>query len=185
MKTTLLTSLFVTSLALMGAGCAEFNVSNRALFGYTTSSPASEVSDETTATTTINFPTPLPTSTVTQVTYYLLDQPSSEKNAYCDANTMDRAGYKKALTKKITRSEQSSLSTLEKFKLTLRLAADAQSFTPIYTRIANITFENGIVTMHSADGFAGSSIFYCTWKPFVEKNLEQFSEIRKIEWASE
>lgn len=120
---------------------------------------------------------PLP---ITTITYYL---PQSSKS-FCNGGNLDSTGYKNALTKKITLTELSRLTTEEQIKITLRLAADAQKFNETYTRIASITFVDGIVTMHSADGWAGSAIFYCAWKPFVEKNLEQFREIKEIKWQT-
>lgn len=120
----------------------------------------------------------------TSITYYLFGVPESSPN-FCDGENMDSAGYKAALTKKITQIVPGSLTTEEKIKTTLSLAvADSGSFSENYARTASTTFENGIITMHSADGWAGSSIFYCSWKPFVEKNLEQFPEIKEIKWVS-
>ena len=119
----------------------------------------------------------------TVVTYYLLPDGSP---SFCDGMNMDSIGYKAALTKKVTQIVPGSLTTEEKIKATLRLAvADSGSFGENYALTANTTFENGIVTMHSANGWAGSSIFYCAWKPFVEKNLEQFTEVKEIKWALE
>lgn len=123
-------------------------------------------------------PQPSPT-----ITYYLLQGP----NSFCNGENMDSAGYKIALTKKVTQNEQNEAgnpTTEEKIKTTLRLAASAQSFSPAYTRIASTTFKDGVVTMHSASGWAGSSIFYCAWKPFVEKNLEQFAGVKEIQWLN-
>jgi len=121
----------------------------------------------------------------TSIVYYLLDKPAGSPN-FCDGENMDSIGYKAALTKKVTQIVPGSLTTEEKIKATLRLAvADSGSFGENYALTANTTFENGIVTMHSANGWAGSSIFYCAWKPFVEKNLEQFPEVKEIKWVSE
>jgi hypothetical protein len=100
---------------------------------------------------------------------------------------MDSVGYKAALTKKVSKTVPGILTTAEeKIRTTLRLAvADAGTFGENYALTADTTFENGIVTMHSANGWAGSSIFYCAWKPFVEKNLEQFPEVKKIKWDTQ
>lgn len=122
--------------------------------------------------------TPVPNTTIT---YYLL----RGSNSFCDGENMDSTGYKSSLTKKIIQTVPGSLTIEERIKTTLVLAAEAQSFNKMYTRTDNITFENGIVTMHSASGWAGSSIFYCAWTPFVERNLEQFGEIKKINWQAD
>ncbi|HBU07220.1 MAG TPA: hypothetical protein DEB09_04010 [Candidatus Magasanikbacteria bacterium] len=121
-------------------------------------------------------------STVT--TYYTYNQPV-DGISYCDGANMDSGGYKAALVKYITLTLPGNLTTEERIKSVLDVAADNEQFNRVYTRTVSTTFENGIITMHSADGWAGSSIFYCRWKPFVEKNLEQFSEVKKIEWGKE
>ena len=120
----------------------------------------------------------------TTISYYLLNNPADSTN-FCNGENMDSTGYKAALTKEITKTFEGKLTIEEKIKKTLALAvADSESFSETYALTANTTFENGIVTMHSANGWAGSSIFYCSWKPFVEKNL-RFPEIKEIKWASE
>jgi hypothetical protein len=120
----------------------------------------------------------------TSVAYYLLGKPDGRPN-FCDGENMDSAGYKAALTKRIAKIVPGRLTTEEKIRTTLRLAvAGSGSFGENYALTANTTFGNGIVTMHSASGWAGSSIFYCAWKPFVERNLEQFPEVKEIKWGS-
>lgn len=121
----------------------------------------------------------IPTSTT--ITYYLLNKPAVNTD-FCDGNNMNSVGFKTALTQKITTNIIGDLTIEEKIKTTLNLAADAGLFSQTNTRIASTTFAAGVVTMHSANGWAGSSIFYCAWKPFIEKNLEQFGEVKKIEW---
>ena len=117
------------------------------------------------------------------ITYYLLNKPATN-NTFCDGATMDSVGYKTALTKKITQTVPGTFTSEDKIKTTLGLAAEAQAFNAVYTRTASTTFANGIVTMHSENGWAGSSIFYCAWKPFVEKNLAQFPEVKEIKWET-
>lgn len=124
-----------------------------------------------------------PSATTTDVTYYLLDKPASSLK-FCNGANMSSAGYKTALTQKKIQNVMGDLAIEEKIQVTLRLAAEAGGFNTVYTRTASTTFADGIVTMHSANGWAGSSIFYCAWKPFVEKNLSQFPEVRKIKWET-
>lgn len=114
--------------------------------------------------------------------YYLLKKTATNLT-YCDGATMKSAEYKNALTRTIFESVPGTFTLEEKIKATLTVAADAQLFNKQYTLVSNTTYNKGVVTMHSADGWAGSSIFYCAWKPFVEKNLEQFSEVKTIVWA--
>lgn len=120
-------------------------------------------------------------TTNTLITYYVLDK-TNVNTTFCNGNEMDSAGFKAALSKKIVVTVPGVLTTEEKIKKTLSLAATANSFDETYARTAGIVYKNNTVAMGSADGWAGSSIFYCAWKPFVEKNLEQFSEVKKIIW---
>ena len=119
----------------------------------------------------------------TDIHYYLLENPVGS-NYFCDGQNEDSKRYKKSLTKKITLTVPGNLTIEEKIKTTLGLAAKAQFFNESYTRTDSIIFENGVVTMHSASGWAGSSIFYCAWTPFVERNLEQFREVKEIKWQA-
>jgi len=121
-------------------------------------------------------------STKTVITYYTLSKPENKTN-FCDGANMDSAGYKTALTKQITVTLPENLTIEKKIIKTLSLGANAEQYGEEYTNIASTTFKNGIVTMYSLNGWAGSSIFYCSWKPFVEKNLEQFSEVKEIRWT--
>ena len=117
----------------------------------------------------------------TSIIYYTADG-SDVRLKFCNGADMDSEGYKKALTASVSKSVLGKLSTEEKIKTTLNSAAMNQQFDDIYTRIASTTFENGVVTLRPAAGWAGGSIFMCAWKPFVEKNLEQFAEVKSVEW---
>lgn len=118
----------------------------------------------------------------TPVSYYI--SPSqNDKTKFCNGGDMDSAGYKGALTTGVSTSVLGTLSTEDKIKVTLQKAvAVSGTFDEVYARTASTTFSNGTVTMYPAGGFAGVSIFMCAWQPFVEKQLEQFPEVKKIEW---
>jgi len=123
--------------------------------------------------------------TIETFSYLVSNDPYSGLNfvsSFCDGTNMDSAGYKSMLTNEIskTRILPKSLTTEEKIKKTLHFALNNNTD----TLIDNLIFENGIVTMPVEDGWAGVSIFYCRWKPFVEKNLEQFSEVKEIKWVT-
>lgn len=117
----------------------------------------------------------------TPITYYILEKANTNQT-FCNGGDMDSVGFKAALTKKININVPGSLTTEEKIIKTLSLAAEANAFSKPYTRIEEISYKNNIVSMGPAEGWAGSSIFYCAWKPFVEKNLEQFSDVKEIIW---
>lgn len=150
------------ALALMGAGCV----------------PKAEE------------PVPSPSSTpdaspvvgTSTITYYVSDTPEA-RNKFCNGAEMDSAGYKKTLTVKVDKDMNQLFSGEEKIKKTLEMAVtDTDFWNSPYTRVASTTFANGTVTMYPAGGFAGVSIFMCAWQPFVEKQLEQFPEIKEIKW---
>lgn len=117
------------------------------------------------------------------ITYFILDKANTNQT-FCNGNNMDSVGFKAALTKKIDINDFDDLTVEEKIIKTLSLAAAANSFSKPYTRIEEISYKNNIVYMGPVEGWAGSSIFYCAWKPFVEKNLEQFKEIKEIIWGA-
>ena len=119
--------------------------------------------------------------TSTPITYYMLEKANTNE-AFCNGADMDGVGFKAALTKKITTAVSGNLTTQEKIIKTLSLAAAANAFNESYTRVGEVSYNNNVVYMGSVDGWAGSSIFYCAWKPFVEKNLEQFPEVKEIVW---
>jgi len=117
----------------------------------------------------------------TIISYYIFDKKNTNET-FCNGEDMDSAGFKSALTKKVNVTVSGNLTINERIIKTLSLASTANNFNKAYTRINEIVYKNNIVAMGSTDGWAGSSIFYCGWKPFVEKNLEQFSDVKKIIW---
>lgn len=117
----------------------------------------------------------------TVITYYILEK-NNTNETFCNGVAMDSAGFKTALTKKVEVVVPGILSTQEKITKTIGLAAAANNFNKVYARVNEIGYKNNIISMGPAEGWAGSSIFYCAWKPFVEKNLEQFSEVKSIIW---
>ncbi len=129
----------------------------------------------------IEFTIDPPLAKSTPITYYILDKINTNQT-FCNGDNMDSAGFKAALTKKINIDVPNNLTTEEKIIKTLSLAAAGNSFNKPYTRIEEISYKNNIVYMGPVEGWAGSSIFYCAWKPFVEKNLEQFEDVKEIIW---
>lgn len=144
----------IATLVLLGAGCAPV----------------------------VNSP---PASASTTITYFV--PPKDVQYTYCNGAEMDSAGYKKTLTQKVTKVVPGNLVTEEKIKTTLLLAKTdtlAPRSSGEITNIASTTFNNGTVNLYPypEGAWAGVSIFACAWKPFVEKQLEQFPEVKKIEW---
>lgn len=117
----------------------------------------------------------------TSIVYNILEK-NKTNETFCNGADMDSIGFKAALTKKISTTVPGNLTIEERIIKTLSMAAAANSFDASYARINEVSYKNNIVFMGPADGWAGSSIFYCAWKPFVEKNLEQFPEVKEIMW---
>lgn len=115
---------------------------------------------------------------------YNIQQKGKTNLSYCDGANMDSIAYKESLTQKISTSTFGNLSISEIIKHTLLTAANENLFNSTYTKINEISYSNHALFMGSPDGWAGSSIFYCAWKPFVEKNLEQFTDVKEIIWDS-
>ncbi len=149
--------------ALIGGGCVEINTTNNYI--SPTSSLATRQPEET------------------SISYFVSNDESTK---YCNGSDMDSAGYKKSLTNKMTAAVPGKLSTLDTIKTTLTKAANASDFKGSSNlHIEKTTFANGVVTLHPAGGWAGVSIFMCAWPPFVEKQLEQFPEVKQIKWEPE
>jgi hypothetical protein len=153
----------IVLLTLTGAGCAAIGHNPQ------TGTPSN--------------PTPsAPSSTVqanTTITYYISADSSTK---YCNGADMNSADFKNALTKKVTTTVGGILSTQDEIINTLMEGAAAEGWNNAYTRVDSTTYDNGVVTLRPASGWAGSSIFMCAWQPFVEKNLQQFTEIKQVKW---
>lgn len=107
---------------------------------------------------------------------------------YCNGVQMDSAGYQKT----ITQLKTSKISSTGLTQQQLLNAAITEASGPNNLVIENykkqnkplITFKNGTATIGPIDGWAGVSIFMCSWKPLVETNLKRFKFVKKIVWAS-
>ena len=157
--------------AMLGAGCSLITVN---------------VANPVSTSTTNNKPvtTTTPQQLTTTITYYTSPK---EYTDFCNGTDMDGVGYKKSLSTKSTKVVPGKLSTLDLIKATITAAANDSDFASSgsYTRIEYTTFQNGVVTLHPGGGWAGSSIFMCAWQPFVEKQLEQFLEVKSVRWDVE
>ncbi len=125
--------------------------------------------------------TSTPQKLETTITYYVA-QNADVRTQFCNGADMDSAGYKNAVATKQTKVVPGKLLTFEQIKAVLKAAAAVDFADSPYTLIDKTTFDNGVVTLHPAGGWAGSSIFLCAWKPFAEKQLEQFPEVKSVKW---
>lgn len=124
----------------------------------------------------------IPTTTnQTPLVYWTFDEPNTNQT-FCNGDVMNPVGYKSSLTQKTVTPHSDNTTTLENIIKTLQIASPLNSFNPPYTNIENVSFHDNTVYMGPINGWAGSSIFSCAWIPFVEKNLEQFANIKNIIW---
>lgn len=120
---------------------------------------------------------------MTKISYYISPNGSEDKTKYCNGADMDSEGYKETLTKKVTVTAAGKLTGDVLINRTLNLAAQAAGFSPNPAETEDVVkVVNGTAEISPIEGWTGISIYLCAWKPFVEKNLEQFSEIQNIVW---
>lgn len=123
------------------------------------------------------------TPTETEITYFL---PTSDSQKFCNGADMDSEGFRKTITKETKAKITEPISNKNQLiKQTLINAVDKSGFS-----ITNTVTENYLkiigdtAYIQPIEGWAGVSIFLCYWKPFMEVNLLQFSEIKKVEWVN-
>lgn len=120
----------------------------------------------------------------TKMKFFVSPNGPESKLKYCNGAEMDSAGYKNSLTEKAEVHLSQKLSGIDLIKRTLDEAAAAEGFSPNLAADADyVKIVGDTAYLKPVDGWAGVSIFLCAWQPFVEKNLEQFSEIKKVEWG--
>jgi hypothetical protein len=122
------------------------------------------------------------TPTGTEISYYLSTEDSLK---YCDGNNMDSEGYRKTLTKKMIALVPGELTLKEKALKTIELADQAADNTLPYEDSNYIKIIGDTALIEPIGGWAGVSIFLCSWKPFIEVNLLQFPEIKKVLWVND
>ncbi|MDD2758350.1 MAG: hypothetical protein PHD72_03190 [Patescibacteria group bacterium] len=121
------------------------------------------------------------------ISYFVSPNGPDDKLKYCNGADMDSAGYKNSLTKMVTSSFGyfgGNFSRSALINETIRRAAIEAGFSPnLADTVGYIKVASGTAYIKPTDGWAGVSIYLCTWQPFVEKNLEQFTEIKKVDWS--
>ncbi len=105
---------------------------------------------------------------------------------YCNGADMDSDGYRNSLTQKETKIlNQTNLSQTELITQTVIVASQAANLTTITSQDQNfIKIIGDTAYIEPIEGWAGVSIFLCAWKPLVEVNILQFSEIKNIVWVN-
>lgn len=113
--------------------------------------------------------------------------PTEDSNKYCNGADMDSEGFRKTITQKNqVKIDKGNLSPNQLIIETLATAANNSGFS-IYNNIDEkyLKIVGDTAYIQPIDGWAGVSIFLCYWKPFVEVNLMQFPEIKKVEWVND
>jgi len=156
--------LSLGALLLVGAGCLAENQN-----GNTNANANANVAPEP-AKTTISF---------------LVS--TGDKLKYCNGADMASEEFGKTITKTLTKDVPlADLSGDELIKQSIIAASGKESLTNIvdqgndFLKIAGDT-----AYLAPIDGWAGVSIFLCAWKPLVEVNLLNFSEIKKVVWVED
>ena len=107
---------------------------------------------------------------------------------YCNGADMDSEGFRKTITQKETATiPETNISPEQLANKMLVLAAQKADITFPQSNenpLNYIKIRNQIAYIEPTEGWAGVSIFLCFWKPFVEVNLLQLPEIKKVEWVN-
>lgn len=126
-----------------------------------------------------------PQQNITAITYFVS---SADPLQYCNGGDMDSAGYKKTITKKIvTTLSEPNLSREQLIKKTISVAS-RQSQTTFAQADNNdnyIKISGDTAYIEPTDGWAGVTIALCSWQPWLEVNLLQFPEIKKVVWVND
>lgn len=113
---------------------------------------------------------------------------SAKPTDYCNGVKMDSAGYAKTITQlKTSHIEKGTLSQQQLLNKTVSLASGPNNLVISNYKKQNkplITFYDGTASIGPIDGWAGVSIFMCSWKPLVEANLKKYPFVKHIIWQS-
>jgi hypothetical protein len=129
---------------------------------------------------------PVPASVgMTTISYFI---PTGDKLKFCNGADMDSEGFGKTITERVEKQYYGTFASDEALvNETLAAGADAAGISPNLVRDsknAYIKLKDKTAYIAPTEGWAGVSIFLCSWKPFVQTNLKQFSFIEKIIWTS-
>jgi len=115
--------------------------------------------------------------------------PTADPLKYCNGADMDSEGFRKTITKEVTKTiPETNLTPDQLVNKTLELASQEAKMnfpqnieqTENYIKVIGDT-----AYIQPTEGWAGVSIFLCAWKPFVEVNLLHFPEIKNVEWVND
>jgi len=187
MKKLLTTAVFIFC-AIGLSGCINFSYTEKPTTPATPT-PAAPVAPEAPVEPSAPIVEELPKTE--SVTYFTSIENYTN---FCNGEKSDSAGYKLSMTKKTTAQvlvpeKIPNFYVSRAINLTVSEAAKESGLSPnlVEADDYNYIIYNGVDTVYIAptEGWAGVSIFLCAWKPLVEKNLEQFSMVKKIVWMTD
>ena len=106
---------------------------------------------------------------------------------YCDGANMDSEGYRKSITKQVTKTLPGvNLSQNELINKTIVLASEEANLTSVTSMDQDfIRIINDTAYIKPFGGWAGVSIFMCAWQPLVETNILYLTNIKNIVWMND
>ena len=115
--------------------------------------------------------------------------PNADPLKYCNGADMDSEGFRKTITKEVTKTiAETNLTEDQLINKTLELAAqEAKMNFPQSTtdKTSYIKVIGDTAYVQPTYGWAGVSIFLCYWKPFVEVNLLYLTNIKNVVWVED
>lgn len=160
---------------LLSTGCQkQFNQEQQ------TTNPGSQVTNQDLMPTNIS---PTPNNTI--ITYFISP---ADPLQYCNGGDMDSQGYRATITKKIATSiPETNLSREQLIKKTIQIAnqQSQNNFSQAENNNNYIKISGATAYIEPTDGWAGVSIALCSWQPWLEVNLLQFPEIKKVVWVND
>jgi len=115
--------------------------------------------------------------------------PTADPLKYCNGADMDSEGFRKTITKEVTKTiSETNLTQDQLVNKTLELASQEAKMnfpqnieqTENYIKVIGDT-----AYIQPTEGWAGVSIFLCAWKPFVEVNLLYLTNIKNVVWVND
>jgi len=115
--------------------------------------------------------------------------PTEDPLKYCNGADMDSEGFRKIITKEVTKTiAETNLTEDQLVNKTLELAAQEAKITFPQNTTDQTTYIKVIgdtAYVQPTYGWAGVSIFLCYWKPFVEVNLLYLTNIKNVVWVND
>jgi hypothetical protein len=101
---------------------------------------------------------------------------------FCNGNQMNGAGFARTVTElQSARINSLFLSEESLLKLSVSHASRATYAAHSY-HLPKINLYHHVAYVEPLEGWSGVSIFLCSWKPLVEKNLLRYPFVERVVW---